>query len=81
MTSPSHYPLGDPWREATVSAEGLGYPNTTDHPVGLSTDGYHCSDLITREGTASVSVHRVQQQGLAALARWLPQFKTKKTYS
>lgn len=79
--SPSQSLPGDPWREATVSAEGLSYPNTTDHTVGLSTDGYHCSDLLTRESTASASVRRVQQQGLAALARWLPQFKAKQVNS
>jgi hypothetical protein len=60
-----------------VSAEALRYPNTSDHTVGISTDGYHCSDMIGLEGTVSASVGKVQALGLEAMARWLPQFKTK----
>jgi hypothetical protein len=64
----------DPWRESTVIAAGSPFQNTTSHPVGLS-DGYHCSDLLTSEGTHDSSVFAVQQQGLAAMSRWLPTFQ------
>jgi hypothetical protein len=60
-----------------VATDGSPFKNTTSHPVGLS-DGYHCSDLITREGTHDATVLAVQQQGLAAMSRWLPTFKPKK---
>jgi hypothetical protein len=40
--------------------------------------GFHCSDLLTREGTADATVLAVQKQGLAAMQRWIPQFKPAK---
>lgn len=68
----------DPWREATVSADGIFYPNTTAHPVGLS-NGFHCSDLSLRSAQADATVAAVQQQGLAAFKRWLAAFPRKVT--
>jgi hypothetical protein len=63
----------DPWREATVSATSVSYPNTTEHPIGES-DGFHCSDLKMGAGANDASVIAVQQQALASMKRWIAQF-------
>jgi hypothetical protein len=65
---------GDPWREATVSANGSPTSSTASQPIAIS-DGYHCSDLISRFGTADSTVLAVQQQGLAYMKTWLADFK------
>jgi hypothetical protein len=35
--------------------------------------GFHCADLLTGEGAGDALA--VQKQGLAAMQRWIPQFK------
>ena len=62
--------IGDPWREATVSADGLNKANTTTEPI-YESDGFHCSDLIARGGTADATVLAVQMAGLAYMKAWL----------
>jgi hypothetical protein len=37
--------------------------------------GFHCADLLTGEGAGDATVLAVQKQGLAAMQRWIPQFK------
>ena len=61
---------GDPWRGATVSADGLSIASTNTQPIGVS-DGFHCSDLITKNGQVDATVLVVQKQGLAAIKGWL----------
>ena len=60
----------DPWRDATVSADGLSVASTSTQPIGVS-DGFHCSDMITQNGRVDSTVLAVQQQGLAAIKGWL----------
>ncbi|KAJ3558315.1 hypothetical protein NM688_g1003 [Phlebia brevispora] len=67
----------DPWRDATVSADGITIESTSSQMIGLS-DGFHCSDLITANGGADSTILAVQQQGLAALNSWLQGGKTAK---
>lgn len=61
---------GDPWRDATVSADGLGKASTATQPIAVS-DGFHCSDLITEYGEIDATIGAVQQQALDAMASWL----------
>ncbi|KAF9535134.1 serine carboxypeptidase S28-domain-containing protein [Crepidotus variabilis] len=66
----------DPWRDATVSAETLSRAdvNIPQTAIGLS-DGFHCTDLSTKSGTASALVKAVQDKGLAQLGQWLKTWK------
>ncbi|KAN0088726.1 Peptidase S28 [Tylopilus felleus] len=62
--------LRDPWREATVSADGLNKANTTTQPI-YEGDGFHCSELITENGIADETVYAVQMAGLEYMKTWL----------
>lgn len=65
---------GDPWKDATVSAEGRDVQSTPLQPVGLS-DGFHCSDLSAASGTIDVTVAAVQAGALASMKTWLATWK------
>ncbi|KAG7447549.1 uncharacterized protein BT62DRAFT_891405 [Guyanagaster necrorhizus] len=64
----------DPWREATLSAQGLNIPSTEEMPIGLS-DGFHCSDLSTTSGTVDATVSKVQASALASMNTWLKEWE------
>ncbi|KAI0751119.1 peptidase S28 [Daedaleopsis nitida] len=64
----------DPWREATLAAEGTHFSSTPDQPLALS-DGFHCSDLSTANANVDPTVLSVQQQALKAMAGWLAEWK------
>ncbi|TFY82708.1 hypothetical protein EWM64_g1304 [Hericium alpestre] len=64
----------DPWRDATVSADNHTVPSTSNQPISES-DGFHCSDLLTRAGTVDSTVAKVQAAGLAAMKEWLAEWK------
>ncbi|KAF9480682.1 hypothetical protein BDN70DRAFT_856398 [Pholiota conissans] len=63
----------DPWRAATVSAQGLNLPSTAHQPIGLA-DGFHCSDLGVA-ATIDPSIAAVQTQALASMRRWLADWR------
>ncbi|KAI0740521.1 peptidase S28 [Earliella scabrosa] len=65
----------DPWREATVAAEGVTSQGSDMQPHLLS-DGFHCSDLLVRMGKASASVKSVQDQAVNYMARWIGDWKS-----
>ena len=65
---------GDPWRDATKSAEGTNFASTAGQPIAIS-DGFHCSDLLTAQAEADATVKAVQQQGLEAMVGWLAEWK------
>ena len=64
---------GDPWRDATMAAEGVTPTGTDPANIGLS-DGFHCSDMLTKAGTVDSTVLAVQQAGLAKLEQWVKEF-------
>ncbi|EGN95063.1 hypothetical protein SERLA73DRAFT_187354 [Serpula lacrymans var. lacrymans S7.3] len=66
--------LRDPWREATVSADGLNKPSTDTQPI-YEGDGFHCSDLITENGVVDDTIAKVQTAGLSYMKTWLSQWK------
>lgn len=66
--------LRDPWREATVSADGLDKPSTPSTPI-FEGDGFHCSDLITDSGIDDPSVAAVQFSALGYMHEWLAEWK------
>ncbi|KAG2053444.1 hypothetical protein BDR06DRAFT_982770 [Suillus hirtellus] len=65
--------LRDPWREATVSADGLYKANTTSMPI-YEGDGFHCSDLITENGVVDPTIAVVQAAGLMYMKEWLAEW-------
>ncbi|KAG1817240.1 serine carboxypeptidase S28-domain-containing protein [Suillus subaureus] len=52
--------LRDPWRDATVSADGLNKSNTLSMPI-YEGDGFHCSDMITENGIVDSTIAAVQE--------------------
>lgn len=61
---------GDPWREATLSADGVNVQGTESQPVVVS-DGFHCSDLLTRNALVDDTILDVHTQALASMKTWL----------
>lgn len=66
--------IRDPWRDATVSADGLFIPSTPQQPIKVG-DGFHCTDMGTSSGLADPTVGAVQTAALAAMKGWLAQWK------
>lgn len=71
-SSPFH--TGDPWREATVSADGIFVPSTSQQPI-VESDGFHCSDLITGNAVVDATVKNVQTRALASMHTWMAQYR------
>jgi len=67
----------DPWRYATVSAPGVALKSTASQPIAVG-EGYHCADLLTREGLANPAVLAVQNHGLASIQAWIAAWKPAK---
>ncbi|KAK7062128.1 peptidase S28 [Favolaschia claudopus] len=70
----------DPWRYATVSAPGVILKSTPSQPIAVS-EGFHCGDLLTREGVANPTVLAVQKQALASIKTWIAAWKPTKVRS
>ncbi|KAG1743017.1 peptidase S28 [Suillus lakei] len=66
--------LRDPWREATVSADGLNKPSTPSMPI-YEGDGFHCSDMITENGILDSTVAAVQEAALMYMNEWLAEWE------
>ncbi|KAH8989160.1 peptidase S28 [Lactarius hatsudake] len=66
--------LRDPWRDATVSADGIHIESTPEQPI-VESDGFHCSDLVTANGLADPTVLNVQTQALWYMKGWLRSWK------
>jgi len=60
----------DPWRGATVSADGLNKANTTMQPIYVS-DAFHGSDLLIANGLLDDTVRAVQAAALKYMKEWL----------
>ncbi|OJA09344.1 hypothetical protein AZE42_13689 [Rhizopogon vesiculosus] len=65
--------LRDPWRDATVSADGLYKPSTPRMPI-YEGDGFHCSDMDTVNGI-DPTIAAVQETALEYMAEWLAEWK------
>ncbi|OJA14041.1 hypothetical protein AZE42_12146 [Rhizopogon vesiculosus] len=66
--------LRDPWREATMSADGLNKPSTPSMPI-YEGDGFHCSDLIVENAIVDPTIAAVEEAGLSYMAEWLAEWK------
>ncbi|KAH9858662.1 peptidase S28 [Lenzites betulinus] len=67
----------DPWREATLAADGTSFRSTPGQPLAIS-DGFHCSDLSTTNGAVDATVLAVQKQGIQAITEWVKEWKPSK---
>ncbi|KAI0644791.1 peptidase S28 [Trametes meyenii] len=65
--------INDPWREATVAADGSTSTGSDLQPHLLS-DGFHCSDLSIGEGKASTKVKSVQDTAVAYMREWFAEW-------
>ncbi|KAI0029920.1 peptidase S28 [Vararia minispora EC-137] len=59
----------DPWRDATVSADGIAPAHISATHIGVH-DGVHVVDLVTANNI-DPTVRAVQEQGLALVKGWL----------
>ncbi|CAE6447253.1 unnamed protein product [Rhizoctonia solani] len=66
----------DPWREATMSSDFYPRKSTELQPIAVS-DGFHCSDLLTRFGAADKTVYDVQQLSIAYFTKWIKEWQDK----
>ncbi|QRV75298.1 Serine carboxypeptidase S28 [Ceratobasidium sp. AG-Ba] len=64
----------DPWREATLNSDFYNRQSTDLQPIAVS-DGFHCSDLLTRFGTADPTVLSVQKLALAYMTKWVKEWQ------
>ncbi|TFK43800.1 serine carboxypeptidase S28-domain-containing protein [Crucibulum laeve] len=65
--------MRDPWRDATISAEGRNAQSTSLQPIALG-DGFHCSDLGT-SANVDPTIAAVQTKALASMKTWLATWK------
>jgi hypothetical protein len=65
--------LGDPWREATMSASTQNLQSTPLQPILIS-DGFHTSDLGIANGKVDASVGEVQKEALKYFSTWISQW-------
>lgn len=65
--------IGDPWRDATLSADGMHFESTPHQPIALG-NGFHCSDMASSNGDVDPSIKAVQVQALASMHEWLKDF-------
>jgi len=66
--------LRDPWRDATVSADGLYKPSTPRMPIHEG-GGFHCSDMDTESGIDDPTIAAVQETALEYMAEWLAEWR------
>ncbi|KAF8699317.1 Serine protease S28, partial [Rhizoctonia solani] len=66
----------DPWREATMSSDFYPRKSTDLQPIAVS-DGFHCSDLLTRFGASDKTVYDVQQLAIAYFTKWIKEWQDK----
>ncbi|KAI0368439.1 peptidase S28 [Pilatotrama ljubarskyi] len=64
----------DPWREATVAADGVSNQGTDLQPHLLG-DGFHCSDMIMADGQVSPAIGAAQEKAIEYLRKWLADWK------
>ncbi|KAF5358904.1 hypothetical protein D9758_004828 [Tetrapyrgos nigripes] len=63
----------DPWREATVSADGVNVASTSSQPIAIG-DGFHCSDLSIASGGVDPTIKVVQDKWFSTIPRWLEEW-------
>ncbi|KAG6809627.1 hypothetical protein H0H92_015482 [Tricholoma furcatifolium] len=65
--------MRDPWRDATVSADGVNIQSTDEQPIAVG-DGFHTSDLLAASAV-DPTVLAVQEKGLSYMKSWLAEWQ------
>lgn len=67
----------DPWRTSTVSSgsrPGGPLASTPEAPVQIIPLGFHCSDLIARNGAANAGVQTVIDNEISQIVTWVKEY-------
>lgn len=67
----------DPWRDATYSADDRpeGKLQSNDfQKVAVVPGGYHCSDLLARNGVVNAGVKKIQDEEVRQITEWVDQY-------
>lgn len=67
----------DPWRTSGVSSEfrpGGALNGTSKAPVNVIPDGFHCSDLILKNGVVNEGVQAVIDREVKQIVEWVAEF-------
>ncbi|KAJ7572495.1 serine carboxypeptidase S28-domain-containing protein [Mycena floridula] len=66
--------IRDPWRDTTVSAEGLHLKSSPKMPIALG-NGFHGSDLAYANALVDPSIAAIQTEALQYMKTWLATWK------
>ena len=67
----------DPWKESGVSSSyrpGGPLQSTASAPVQVIPGGFHCSDLILRNGAANEGAQKVIDAEVAQIKKWVKEY-------
>ncbi|KAF7169373.1 hypothetical protein CNMCM6106_004298 [Aspergillus hiratsukae] len=67
----------DPWRDSGVSSNfrpGGPLQSTAEAPVQVIPGGFHCSDLILRNGAVNAGVQKVIDNEVAQIKAWVKEY-------
>lgn len=67
----------DPWRESGVSADirpGGPLQSTAQTPVNIVPGGFHCSDMITKNGVVNAGAKQVMDAQVKQIVEWVGQW-------
>ena len=70
----------DPWREAGVSSEyrpGGPLASRPSAPVNIIPGGFHCSDLILKNGKVNAGAQEVIDTEVAQIKTWVAEYYKK----
>ena len=70
----------DPWRDSGVSSDfrpGGPLPSTPQHPLQIIPGGFHCSDLILKNGIFNAGVQQVIDNEVAQIVAWVAEYPKK----
>jgi hypothetical protein len=71
----------DPWKTSGISSEyrtGGPWQSTENAPVQVIPGGFHCSDLILKNGLSNAGVQKVIDAEVALMKTWVAEFYTEK---
>jgi Serine carboxypeptidase S28 len=70
----------DPWRTSGMSSQfrpGGQLASTPEHPLQIIPGGFHCSDLILKNGALNAGVQSVIDNEVEQIKTWVAEYYTK----
>lgn len=71
----------DPWKDSTVSSDykpGGPFEGTPEAPVQVIPGGFHCSDMIAKNGVVNAGVQEVIDNEVAQIKTWVDEYYEEK---